>query len=67
VKKVLLIEPSATLRHAAKKLMEIKGFDVTDLPSFSKGLSKIAGLEHDAAYDVVCLGWPAKTDDLADE
>lgn len=67
MKKVLLIEPSATLRHAAKKLMENKGFDVTDLSSFSKGLSKIAGLEHDAAYDVVCLGWPAKTDDIADE
>ncbi|WP_455202027.1 EAL domain-containing protein [Kaarinaea lacus] len=67
MKKVLLIEPSATLRHAAKKLMENKGFDVTDLPSFSKGLTKIAGLEHDAAFDVVCLGWPAKTDDIADE
>ncbi|MEJ2179003.1 MAG: EAL domain-containing protein [Gammaproteobacteria bacterium] len=67
MKKVLLIEPSATLRHAAKKLMENKSYVVTDLPSFSKGLTKIAGLEHDAAYDVVCLGWPAKTDDIADE
>ena len=67
MKKILLIEPSATLRHAAKKLMVNSGYDVTDLPSFSNGLTKITGLENDAAYDVVCLGWPTKTDDIADE
>jgi len=67
VKKVLLIEQSATLRHAAKKLIENSGYDVTEIPSYSTALSKIAGLEHNHDYDVVCLGWPNKTDDVADE
>jgi len=67
VKHVLLIEISATLRHAAKKLLESSGYEVTEANSFSKGITYIAGLENGAVFDAVCLGWPNKTDDIADE
>ncbi|MGD8568341.1 MAG: EAL domain-containing protein [Gammaproteobacteria bacterium] len=67
MKKVLLIELSATLRHAARKLLAHNGYEVTEVSSFSKGLTSITGLEQNIDYDVVCLGWPSKTDDVADE
>lgn len=67
MKKVLLIEQSATLRHAAKKLMENSGYAVTEVPNFSEGLADLARLGSDESYDVVLLGWPAKTDEIADE
>ncbi|WP_455376763.1 EAL domain-containing protein [Kaarinaea lacus] len=67
MKHVLLIEISATLRHAAKKLLENSGFEVTEANSFSKGIAYIAGMEKGAEFDAVCLGWPNKTDDIADE
>ena len=47
--------------------MENSGYDVTEVDSFNKGLTRIAGLENDPSYDAVCLGWPNKTDDVADE
>jgi len=67
LKKVLLIELSATLRHAAKKLMENSGYDVTEVASFSNGFAKISRIEQDFDCNIVLLGWPAKTDDIADE
>lgn len=67
MKRVLLIEISATLRHAAKKLLEGSGFEVIEANSFSKGLTYIAGLENEEDFNAVCLGWPNKTDDIADE
>jgi len=67
VKRVLLIETSATLRHAAKKLLETNGFEVIEVNSFSKGISQIAGVENESEFNAVCLGWPNKTDDVADE
>ena len=47
--------------------MENSGYEVTEIASFSKGLTSISGFEQKAEYDVVCLGWPSKTDDVADE
>ena len=67
MKHVLLIETSATLRHAAKKLLESSGYGVLEAHSFSKGLADISGLDTKAKFDAVCLGWPNKTDDVADE
>ena len=67
MKHVLLIEISATLRHAARKLLVSSGFEVTEANSFTKGIGYIAGLEKGAEFDAVCLGWPNKTDDVADE
>lgn len=67
MKHVLLIETSATLRHAAKKLLENNGFGVIEANSFTKGISCIANVENATEFDAVCLGWPNKTDDIADE
>jgi len=67
VKRVLLIETSATLRHAAKKLLESNGFEATEASSFTKGISYIASAENGVEFDAVCLGWPNKTDNVADE
>lgn len=67
MKRVLLIETSATLRHAAKKLLETSGYQVAEISSFSEGLTQIAGLDNGNEFDAVCLGWPNKTDDIADE
>ena len=46
MKRVLLIETSATLRHAAKKLLETSGYQVAEISSFSEGLTQIAGLDN---------------------
>lgn len=67
MKRVLLIETSATLRHAAKKLLESNGFEATEASSFTKGISYIASAENGVEFDAVCLGWPNKTDNVADE
>lgn len=67
MKRVLLIEISATLRHAAKKLLEGNGYEVTEANSFAKGISIIGSTDTGNAFDAVCLGWPNKTDDIADE
>lgn len=65
--RVLLIELSATLRHAAKKIMDTHGYQVDDVPSFAAGLAKIREAEADSPYDALIIGWPAKTDHAADE
>ena len=65
--RVLFIELSATLRHAAKKIMETHGYQVDDVASFAAGLAKIHETEKDFPYDAVALGWPSKTDHAADE
>lgn len=67
MKQILLIEISATLRHAAKKLLVQQNFEVSEVSSFTTGLAKIAGLDKGVSFDAVCLGWPNKTDDIADE
>lgn len=67
MKKILLIELSATLRHAAKKLMENSGRPVTEKLSYAEGLAELSTDIASTAYDVVLMGWPIKTDDDADE
>ena len=64
--RVLFIELSATLRHAAKKIMETHGYQVDDVASFAAGLAKIHETEKDFPYDAVALGWPSKTDHAAE-
>jgi diguanylate cyclase (GGDEF)-like protein/PAS domain S-box-containing protein len=67
VKKILLIELSATLRHAAKKLMANSGHTVTEVVNFAEGLDKLSADGAVSCYDAVLLGWPVRTDDDADE
>jgi len=65
---VLLIELSATLRHATNKLLSSQGYDLHICPNFADALTQIQ-LHQDqgSPYDAVIVGWPAKTDDDADE
>lgn len=67
MKRILLIEQSATLRHAAKQLMVNSGHDVTQAGDFNDGLKLLASQSRDFDFDAVLLGWPSKTDDAADE
>jgi diguanylate cyclase (GGDEF)-like protein/PAS domain S-box-containing protein len=67
VNRVLLIELSATLRHAARKIMENHGYQVDDVPSFAAGLARVREASANSPYDALAIGWPAKTDQAADE
>jgi len=64
---VLLIENSATLRHAAKKLVVGAGHRIADAATFSSGLSTLKKLHRLDQVDAVLLGWPTRTDAHADE
>ncbi|MFV2055494.1 MAG: EAL domain-containing protein [Thiohalomonadales bacterium] len=67
MKRILLIEVSATLRHAAKTLARDAGYHVTDVGSFLEGLKTFLEMKANNAVDGVILGWPARTDEYADE
>lgn len=62
---LLLIELSATLRHATKKLLQGQGHGLTVESDFASALERIRN--NGRAYDAVILGWPARTDNDADE
>ena len=66
-KRILLVEVSATLRHAAKKLLVTAGYSVIDVDNFADGMANLSGNLPETLYDGVVLGWPAKTDCSADE
>ena len=65
LKRLLLIEQSATLRHAVKKLLERDDFEVIELSNYAQALANISGNKY--AFAGVVLGWPAKTNEVADE
>ena len=67
LKRILLIELSATLRHAVKKLLSTHGYQVDDVSSFQAGLVHITEAKSDSPYHAIVLGWPMKTDVAADE
>jgi len=64
---VLLIENSATLRHAAKKLIVGAGHRIADAATFSSAIVTLKQLQRQDHLDVVLLGWPTRTDASADE
>jgi len=66
-KRILLVEVSATLRHAARKLLVTAGYSVTEVENFTDGMANLADHRAKTQYDGVILGWPAKTDYSADE
>jgi len=65
--RLILIESSATLRHAAKTLAQSAGFHVTTIGNYSEGMKKFVELKEKGELDGVVLGWPVKTDNFADE
>ncbi|GMR08010.1 MAG: hypothetical protein BMS9Abin26_1015 [Gammaproteobacteria bacterium] len=62
---ILVIEASATIRHAQKKLLEKADFEVIIATSFRDGLEQLHSIER--TFDGVIVGWPSKTDQDADE
>ena len=63
--KLFLIETSATLRHATKKLLHGHGHQLTIENDFAAALNYIQ--DNARSYDAVIIGWPARTDNNADE
>ena len=63
--KILLIETSATLRHAMKKSLVQHSYIVTVHDDFVSGLEHL--IENPNEYDGVVLGWPEQTNSSTDE
>lgn len=58
--KVLLIEPSATIRHIQENILIKYGFDVETAADFTSGLELIEAEDtHCNSYDAFFIGWPA--------
>lgn len=59
--RVLLIEPSATIRHVQENMLIKHGFNVETASDFSQGLELIAAEEVPRGrYDAFFIGWPIK-------
>ncbi len=64
----LLIEQSATLRHALKKTFAAKGFELSVVSDYKEGLSAIqAFIAGSRWFSGIVMGWPADTHVYADE
>ena len=64
---LLIIEASATLRHALQKMLKQRGYSVTSVASYEAGLQLVRNpaLLHD--YAAVIVGFPLHAPALADE
>lgn len=59
--RVLLIEPSATIRHVQENMLIKHGFNVETATDFDKGLELIESEELPrSSYDAFFIGWPIK-------
>lgn len=59
---ILIIEPSSTLRHALRRLLD-HHYQVVTEEEFSRGLHQL----HSSRFDAVVLGWPNQTQAVTDE
>jgi len=57
--KVLLIEPSATIRHIQENILLKQGFEVETVSDFASGLELIETEDTPYSYDAFFIGWPA--------
>lgn len=62
MQRILVIEPSSTLRHALRKLLD-KHYQTLIETDFTKGLQQL----QDNKFDAVVLGWPSQTHNVTDE
>jgi len=65
--KLLLIEKSATLRHALQKLLTRHEYDLEVASSFEDGLAQLLSKTPDLHFDGIILGWPSQTHTSTDE
>ncbi len=66
--KVLLIEPSATIRHIQENILLKHGFDVATAADFASGLEVIESEDNPCnSHDAFFIGWPAKPSEDLDK
>lgn len=66
--RILLIELSTTLRHAASTVLGTRKHELTVASSFDSALQKVASPDHHiTTFDAIVFGWPGRTDPEADE
>ena len=63
--RILVIERSATLRHALKRQLPETIYSVTQATSFEAGLALLGA--HPEDFEGVVVGWPPRTDPVADD
>jgi len=67
MKKILIIELSATLRHALTSLLSQHGYDSICIESFEEGAAHLSDTKNCDEYDAVLFSWPVQTDTENDE
>lgn len=63
-KRVLLVEPSSTMRHVLSNYIEEQGFEVETLASYAEAATALKTQfdSFDSDYDCMLLGWPVTRD-----
>ena len=67
MKKILIIELSATLRHALTTLLAQNGYDSLCIDSFEECARHLNDVKNCAEFDAVLFSWPVQTDTENDE
>ncbi len=67
MQRILLIERSATLRHAVGKRLCDHGYRVEQLSGYDQALERLVRAGEDPDYSGIVVGWPTRTDPHADE
>ncbi len=67
MKTILIIEQSATLRHALKKQLKESGFSVWTEDSFEAGLARLNNETNCLSFQGIVLSWPTQTLTSMDE
>ncbi|MBX2879125.1 MAG: response regulator, partial [Granulosicoccus sp.] len=62
--KVLLVEPSSTMRYVAQKYVEDEGYDLQVVETYREAADALRNQfdAFDADFDYLLLGWPAERD-----
>ncbi len=66
MQRILLIEPSATLRHAVDRHLRNSGYSLDIESDFGAGMARLVN-EPEFTYAAVVLGWPSQTHSASDE
>lgn len=62
MQRILIIEPSSTLRHALRRLLD-NHYQILIEADFSRAMQELQSTE----FDAVVLGWPSQTRSVTDE
>lgn len=66
MRRILMVEASATRRRAISTMLAAKGYDVTVAPTYGDGLQRLGGSDRQG-QDAVVLSWPEYSDHRAEE